>query len=170
MYLWRNWNATTVTWSALKSDWYCQPRAAEANSLNSIKFLLINGLGTRLIQLGTVVEVASGIDDASGRASHAWHERYSNAGNCQAHELIVKLSPCMCSYIGCPSWRNGWHISLASQPYFSYFPLAPPTENKKNAAGSQDYWHMWYLATDLGWAISYLKFGYKVSDKSCYIP
>ena len=20
------------------------------------------------------------------------------------------LSPCMCSYIGCPSWRNGWHM------------------------------------------------------------
>ena len=30
-------------------------------------------------------------------------------------------------------------------------------------------WHMWYLATDLGWGISVLKFGYKLNDKSCYI-
>ena len=26
-----------------------------------------------------------------------------------AHGFSVKLSPCMCSYISCPGWRNGWH-------------------------------------------------------------
>ena len=77
------------------------------------------------VQVWTVVEVAS------GRASHAWHERHSNAGNGQAQGLII----------GCPSWRN--------------------------------VWHMWYLHGYLGWGISYLgvlKFDYKLSDKSCYMP
>ena len=27
-----------------------------------------------------------------------------------AHDSGVKLSPCMCSHISCPSWRNGWYI------------------------------------------------------------
>ena len=27
-----------------------------------------------------------------------------------AHDLSVKLSPCMCSYSSCPGWRNDWHM------------------------------------------------------------
>ena len=27
-----------------------------------------------------------------------------------AHDFIVK--PCMCSYISCPGWRDGWHYVI----------------------------------------------------------
>ena len=27
-----------------------------------------------------------------------------------AHDSGVKLSPCMCSHVSCPGWRNGWYI------------------------------------------------------------
>ena len=33
----------------------------------------------------------------------------TNTGNL-AHDFGVKLSPCMCSHISCPGWRNGWHM------------------------------------------------------------
>ena len=26
-----------------------------------------------------------------------------------AHDFDVKLTPCMCSHISLPGWRNGWH-------------------------------------------------------------
>ena len=56
--------------------------------------------GTNLI--GTVVDcVASG----SGPCINGT----INSRNL-ACDFGVKLSPCMCSHISCPGWRNGWHM------------------------------------------------------------
>ena len=46
---------------------------------------------SKALKIWTVVEVASG----RGRSCMAW-TTLINVGNCQAHELIVKLSPCTC--------------------------------------------------------------------------
>ena len=90
-------SAASVTWREVKA------RVATSG----LCFYRPSTVGhSQVLQIWTVVEVAH----EWGRASHAWHERLINARNCQAHELIVKLSPCMCSCIGYPSWRNGWHM------------------------------------------------------------
>ena len=38
--------------------------------------------------------------------THGMHKRHSNTRN-PAYDFIIKLGPCMCSYISCPGWRNG---------------------------------------------------------------
>ena len=56
---------------------------------------------SQAVQLRTVVEVAS------GRASHAWH---MNGTRDPAHDFIVKLSPCMCSYLAALAGEMAWHL------------------------------------------------------------
>ena len=41
------------------------------------------------------------VDWVAGRMQNGIHKR---------HDFGVKLSPCMCSHVSCPGWRNGWHM------------------------------------------------------------
>ena len=54
---------------------------------------------SQAVLIWTVFEVASG----KSLSCMAW-TALINARN-SAHDFIIKLSPCMCSYISCPGWR-----------------------------------------------------------------
>ena len=56
-------------------------------------------------RLNLIRAVVDWVASDSGRMHNL---RHSNARSL-VHVFSVKLSPCMCSHVGCPGWRNGWH-------------------------------------------------------------
>ena len=94
MSLWRKWNSTTVTWSVLKSDWYCLLQGSGTQQFwtqISLPGHFLNGLGTMLGVYGTWFLYSTLLFTSQSLHSFCLHTLFSTSHTSSPHNAFTFL-------------------------------------------------------------------------------